>query len=54
MNSFVASSRQISLRVEPLGGVADHHLRLVDGEHVEEDHHLTQVVLRPRRADRSD
>ncbi|HEX8138213.1 MAG TPA: hypothetical protein VF544_11530 [Pyrinomonadaceae bacterium] len=40
--------RQIPLRVKPLCGVANHHLRLVDGEHVEEDHHLAQVILSAR------
>src|SRR6185295_17311230 len=46
--------RQISVSVKPLGSVPDHYLRLVDGEHVEEDHHLPQMVLRPRRPDCSD
>ena len=46
--------RQIPVRIETLVGVGDHHLRLVDGEHVEEDHHLAQVVLSARRPNRSD
>jgi hypothetical protein len=46
--------RQVPVCVEPLRGVADHYLGLVDGEHVEEDHHLPHVVLRPRRADDAD
>ena len=33
--------RQVALRVETLRGVADHDLRLVDGEDVQEDEYLS-------------
>ena len=50
---FRRAIRQIPVSVEALGGVADHYLRLVDGKHVEEDHHLPQMILRARGANRS-
>jgi hypothetical protein len=43
---FRALVGQISLLVEFIACVADHHFRLVYGEHVKKDHHLPKVVLR--------
>jgi len=40
--------RQISLCVKPLGGVPDHHLRLVDRKHVEE-HFTTRIAVKTKR-----
>ena len=45
---------QVSLRIEALGGTADHHLRLINWIHIQKDEYLSQVVLRPGRADGSD
>src|ERR1041384_2324282 len=45
---------QVSLRIEALGGVADHDLRLVERKHIEEEEHLARRVWRPRRAESAD
>src|SRR5262249_17429557 len=42
---------EVALVVEAVLRLRDHHLGLVDGEHVEEDADLAQVILRSRRAE---
>jgi hypothetical protein len=37
---------KISPRIEPLGGVADHHFRLIESMHIEKDKDLAEMVLR--------
>jgi hypothetical protein len=44
---------QISFLIKPVHGVADQHLGLVDGEHVEIHENLPEMILRTRNADGS-
>src|SRR5687768_3962670 len=46
--------RQITLGIEAVSSIADHHLRLINGKHIQKDEYLSQMVLRPGRADGSD
>jgi hypothetical protein len=52
--SFSLSIHQITRCIEALRGIADHHLRLIAWKHIQKDEYLSQVVLRPGRADRAD
>ena len=42
---------QIPRLIKARSSICNHHLRLVDGEHVQRHHDLTQMILRARRAD---
>ena len=47
---FCCVVRKIAVCIEAIRGIADHHLRLVDRKHVQENHHLAEMVQGTRRA----